>query len=112
MGFTGFYRVLPGFYLVLPSFTLFYRVLPCFTEFYLVLPSFTEFYRVLPSFTEFYRVLPSFNRLTTDSGYISSKTRCSNQDNWLDFYLFNKVDSIVFHLSSIANFYLVLPGFT
>ena len=58
MGFTRFYRVLPGFtgfYQVLLGFTEFYLV---FTRFYWVEPGFTGFYWVEPGFTGFYWVLP------------------------------------------------------
>ena len=49
MGFTGFYRVLPGFTGFLPVLNGFYRVLLFFTGFswlQLVLPGFTGFYLV------------------------------------------------------------------
>ena len=60
MGFTGFYRVLPGF-------TGFYWVLLGFTGFYWVLPGFTGFYWVLLGLSGFAR---DFVGGALDSGFV------------------------------------------
>ena len=67
MGFTGFYRVLPGFTGFSMGFTGFQWVLLGFSGFYWVLlgftgfsMGFTEFQWVLLGFTGFYRVFHGF----------------------------------------------------